>query len=119
MFVRLPSIEVVLDAKLDPLNLSNSDTGLGKADRCWPWSASCAFKIAPACCKSVCCNKERCNIASDADFFFRIGFLSGYAPGVSRLLGGGDEFEAITVSFPGWYVLSGPYNHVTSQSFSL
>lgn len=58
-------------------------------------------------------------MASDAVFFFRIGFLSGKIPGVSSRVGGGDVLELAGVSMWERCVLSGPYNHVTSQSFNL
>jgi len=55
-------------------------------------------------------------MASEADFFLRIGFLCRNDDEVDRRLGGGDAvvLKAFFVS-----VCNGPYSHVTSQSLSL
>jgi hypothetical protein len=46
--------------------------------------------MAPACFSNECDEMERCSIACEADFFFRIGFLSMKEDEVESRLGGGE-----------------------------
>lgn len=76
------TLEVVLSTGklLEPTLLRTSGTARSEADfsneaRCREFLASCALTIAPACFKRVWVDKDRCRIASEADFFFRIGFF--------------------------------------------
>lgn len=50
---------------------------------------SCALSIAPACFSRECVETDRCRIVSEADFFFRIGFLLRKEFVLDRRLGGG------------------------------
>jgi len=58
---------------------------------------------------------ERCKIASEADFFFKMGFFCRKEDDVDIRLGGG---EAVVLSGLLVSVCNGPYNQVTSQSLS-
>lgn len=93
-----------------------SGVALSKEVRSREFSASCALRIAPACFRRVCCDRERCKMVSDAVFFFKIDFFSTSELGVERRLGGGDVLEVVKRFLS---VCNGPYNQVTSQSFSL
>jgi hypothetical protein len=72
--------------------------------------------MAPACLSNECEEIERCRMACEADFFFRMGFLSINDEDVDKRLGGGEfaRFKDFLES-----ECSGPYSQVTSQSFSL
>lgn len=50
--------------------------------------------MAPACLSRECVETDRCKIASEADFFLRIGFLLRKELVLERRLGGG-VFEAV------------------------
>jgi hypothetical protein len=75
----------------------------------------CALRRAPACLSNECDEIDFSNIATEAAFFFKIGFLLMKDDECDNRLGGGDEFV-----LKGFLVVvcNGPYSHVTSQSFS-
>lgn len=73
--------------------------------------------MAPACLSSACADNERCKIASDVDFRFKMGFLRK-EPVCDNWLGGGVAFGGPS-SVLLIVVCNGPYSQVTSDSFSL
>jgi hypothetical protein len=77
--------------------------------------ASCTWRFAPACFKSVWVETHCCKIASEAERFFRIGFLFKEFDFEKRF-GEGDEVDLKRFLELAW---SGPYSHVTSSSLSL
>ena len=68
--------------------------------------------MTPTCFKRQCSEIDLCNIASEADLFFKMGFFCRNEEDVDIRLGGGD-------AAPLKDVCNGPYSQVTSQSLSL
>jgi hypothetical protein len=72
--------------------------------------------MALTCFKRECSEVDLCSIVSEADLFFKIGFLWRNEDVEDNRLGGRDS---ALLKYVLLLVCSGPYSHVTSQSLSL